>query len=105
MNKILNVSLGLLASSEFNSVGQMLADFLNSWWGPLLIVIGACGGILAVIAGVRYWMAHASGDENKVKAAKQFIISIVIGIVVIFVLAALIPVLVAAFSSWFDTQG
>ncbi|MDE5722004.1 MAG: hypothetical protein K2I30_04595 [Clostridia bacterium] len=98
-------NMALLASSEFNSVGQLLADFLNSWWGPLLIVIGACGGILGVIAGFKWWFAHASGDENKVKSAKQFAIGVIIGFVIIFVLAALIPVLVAAFSSWFDSQG
>lgn len=95
----------ILAASDFEQIGTLLKNFLNAWWGPLLTALAACGGILGVVAGVKYWLAHASGDENKIKGAKNFIIGIVIGVAVIFVLAAGIPILVAAFTSWFDAQG
>ena len=92
--------LAASTSSELNSIGEVLKSFLNAWWGPLLIVIGACGGILGVIAGVRLWMAGASGDEAKLKSAKMFLIYIIVGFAVVFVLATLVPVIIAAFSDW-----
>lgn len=92
--------LAASTSSELNGIGEVLKSFLNAWWGPLLIVIGACGGILGVVAGVRIWLASASGDEGKLKSAKLFLIYIIIGFAVVFVLATLVPVIIAAFSDW-----
>ncbi len=92
--------LAASTSSELNKIGEVLKSFLNAWWGPLLIVIGACGGILGVVAGVRIWLASASGDENKLKSSKMFLIYIIIGFAVVFILATIVPVIIAAFSDW-----
>lgn len=101
---ILNTSI-LASSSEFNEIGNILKSFINEWWGPLLIVIGASGIILGAFAGFKFWFASGSGDENKLKAAKQFLIGILIGFVIIFVLAVLTPVIIAAFQSWAESNG
>lgn len=105
LGTLMSFNTSILASSEFNEIGNILKSFINEWWGPLLIVISASGVVLGAFAGFRYWFASASGDENKLKAAKQFLIGIIIGFVIIFVLAVLTPVIVAAFQSWAESNG
>lgn len=96
--------LSLLAASNFDSVGDLLESFLNEWWGPLLGVVSAAAGVLAIAAGIKYIMARANGDEQKVKQARNFVIGILIGIAIMFLLAAGIPVIIAAFQSWYGEQ-
>ena len=90
----------LLRRRNLTKLARFLNRSSNAWWGPLLIVIGACGGILGVVAGVRIWLASASGDENKLKSSKMFLIYIIIGFAVVFILATIVPVIIAAFSDW-----
>lgn len=59
-----------------------------------------CGGA----AGLKYILASKSGDEQKLKQAKEFAKGIFIGIIIIFLIAALVPVIVASFQSWFDND-
>lgn len=93
-----------LLAGSFDQVGSILKSFLSEWWTPLLIVLGAAAGILAVAAGIKYILAAQSGDEQKLKQAKNFIIGIFIGICVVFLVATLVPVIIAGFQSWYDTQ-
>lgn len=98
------IKISNLLAGNFDSIGKLLESFMNEWWGPLLIVLGASAGILAIAAGIKYILAAHSGDEQKLKQAKTFIVSIVIGIVVVFVLAAGVPVAIAAFKTWFEND-
>ena len=93
-----------LLAGNFDNVGKILESFLNQWWGPLLGVLTAAAGVLAVSAGIKYVLASQSGDEQKLKQAKNYIIGIIVGIVVVFVIAAVLPVIIASFQSWFDND-
>ncbi len=96
--------LANLLAGNFDSVGKILESFLNQWWGPLLGVLGAAAAVIAIAAGVKYILASQSGDEQKLKQAKNFIIGIFIGIIVVFLIAALVPIIIASFQSWYDND-
>ena len=93
-----------LLAGNFDNVGKILESFLNQWWGPLLGVLAAAAAILGVAAGLKYILASQSGDEQKLKQAKNFAVSIFVGIIIVFLVAALVPVIVASFQSWFDND-
>lgn len=94
----------IISASNFDNIGKLLESFLDQWWSPLLIALAAASGILGAVAGIKYILAAQSGDEQKLKQAKTFLISIVIGIVVVFLLAGGIPVIIASFQTWFDND-
>ncbi len=96
-------SINLLAGN-FDNVGKILESFLNQWWAPLLGVIAAAAAIFGVAAGIKYILAAQSGDEQKLKQAKNFAIGIFVGIIIVFLVAAVVPVIVASFQSWFDND-
>lgn len=93
-----------LLAGNFDNVGKILESFLNQWWGPLLGVLAAAAAILGVDAGLKYILASQSGDEQKLKQAKNFAVGIFVGIIIVFLVAALVPVIVASFQSWFDND-
>ncbi len=101
MNQTLIINL---LAGNFDNVGKILESFLGQWWGPLLGVIAAAAAILGIAAGLKYILASQSGDEQKLKQAKNFAIGIFVGIIIVFLIAALVPVIVASFQSWFDND-
>ena len=96
--------LANLLAGNFDNVGKLLESFLNQWWGPLIGVVAAAAAIIGITVGVKYILASQSGDEQKIKQAKNAIIGVIVGIVVIFIITALVPVIVAAFQSWYDND-
>lgn len=93
-----------LLAGNFDNVGKILESFLNQWWLPLIGVVSAGGAIIGLTVGVKYILAAQSGDEQKIKQAKNSAIGVFIGIVLIFLITALIPVAVACFKSWYDND-
>lgn len=93
-----------LLAGNFDNVGKICESFLNQWWGPLLLILGGVSVILAFAAGIKFMLANNSGDEQKIKQAKEFIKSIIIGIVIVFALAGLIPVIISCFQSWYNND-
>lgn len=96
--------LSNLLAGNFDNVGKLLESFLNQWWGPLIGVVAAAAAIIGITVGVKYILASQSGDEQKIKQAKNAIIGVIVGIIVIFIITALVPVIVAAFQSWYDND-
>lgn len=93
-----------LLAGNFENVGKILESFLGQWWGPLIGVLVAAAGIIGVSTGVKWMLAHQSGDEQKIKQAKNAFIGVIVGIIIVFILAGLIPVIVASFQSWYDND-
>lgn len=96
--------LTTLLAGNFDNVGKILESFLNQWWGPLIGVIAAAAAIIGVTVGVKYILASQSGDEQKIKQAKNSAIGVFIGIILVFLITAIIPVIVACFQSWFEND-
>lgn len=92
-----------LLAGNFDRVGQILVSFLKQWWGPSLVVAAASAGILAISAAVKYVLASKSGDEQKLNQAKGYVKGIIIGLVILFLVAGLVPVIISCFESWYST--
>lgn len=93
-----------LLAGNFDNVGKILESFLNQWWGPLMGVLAAAAGIIGVATGVKWILAAQSGDEQKIKQAKNAFIGVLIGIAIVFILAGIIPIIVASFQSWYEND-
>lgn len=65
------------------SVSDQVNQILNAWVGPLFIMIGACGGIWAVVMGVQY--ARCENDAKRAEL-KSRMVNCIIGVVIILVL-------------------
>ncbi|MBE5736550.1 MAG: hypothetical protein E7356_04300 [Clostridiales bacterium] len=65
------------------SVSDQVNKILNNWVGPLFIMIGACGGIWAVVMGVQY--ARCENDAKRAEL-KSRMVNCIIGVVIILVL-------------------
>ena len=103
MNQLL---FGLLAveSKDAKDLGRILEDFLGIWWGPLIGAVAAASGIIALVIGLRFMLAHNSGDEQKIKQAKQAFLGTLIGIGIMFVLVVLVPVLIGVLQTWQESE-
>jgi len=93
-----------LLAGNFDNVGKILESFLAQWWAPLLGVLAAAAGIIGIATGIKWMLAHQSGDEQKIKQAKNAFVGVLIGIAIVFILAGLIPVIVAGFQSWYEND-
>ena len=98
----MNLISSLLADG--NDLANVLKSFLNLWWGPALIVLAASGRFLGLFAGLKYLYAVKTGDEQKIKSAKNFVVGIIVSVVIIIVLAVVIPILVAWLGDWAGEQ-
>lgn len=98
----MNIIKSLL--TDGNDLANVLKSFLGLWWGPALIVLGAASAVIALAAGLKYIYAVKTGDEQKIKAAKNFVVGIIVGIIIIVVLAVAIPILVAWLGDWAGEQ-
>lgn len=92
----------LAADATFTTVANLVKDFLDAWWGPIMIALGACSGILGLFVGIRLISAYASAEESKIKNAKTMTFGVLLGIAVTFLLAVGAQVLVGALTNWSD---
>lgn len=85
-------------TNDFNEFGNLVKSLYTAF-GPMLlgIVIGA-SLLLGLWLGLMF--IFAGGDEQKVKKAKSSVKYFIIGIVTIFVVAAGLPLIIAAFQNW-----
>ncbi|MCL2061503.1 MAG: hypothetical protein FWH03_02650 [Firmicutes bacterium] len=83
---------------DFNNITDMINELYRQLWGPLLGVFLGAAGLLGLWIGLKF--VFAGGDEQKVKKAKEQVKYFVIGIVAIFVITAILPLVIAAFMNW-----
>lgn len=99
MNSLFS-SLLAIESKDPKDLGVTLENFLGLWWGPLIGAVGAAGSVLAILIGLKWWLASTSGDEQKIKQAKNAFIGVIIGVLVMFLLVVIIPVLIGVLQTW-----
>lgn len=87
-----------LLDINFTEFQNLLNDLFSDMWAPLVGIVASVAVLWGIFVGLKFW--KAAGDENKLKEAKSSLISFIIGIVIIFVIAAALPALVAAFQAW-----
>lgn len=86
------------ASITWTDVQNAMKSFFDSIFTPLIIILTSVVGIWGVFVGFKFW--QASGDENKVKEAKRALVNLIIGTVVIFLVAVVMPLVIRALSDW-----
>ncbi len=77
---------------------DLIRELYQMMWGPLLGVFVGAAALWGAWVGSRF--LFAGGDEQKLKKAKEHLKSFIIGIVIVFVVAAGLPLIVAAFQEW-----
>lgn len=88
----------MVSSGDWSDFQTKLTDLFNSMWVPTIAVLAAACTILGVWIGLKWW--RAGGDEQKRKEAKTATVGVVIGVVVMFAVAALLPIFISVFQTW-----
>ncbi|MDR3319188.1 MAG: hypothetical protein LBS99_07085 [Clostridiales bacterium] len=100
MKLLANTLLGaiLAANETFTDFGNLIQSLYEEWRIPIIAVVSGAALLLGVWLGLKFLLA--GGDEQKIKKAKESIKYFVIGIAVIFVVTAGMPVMIGAFQTW-----
>ncbi|MCI9503830.1 MAG: hypothetical protein HFE26_00355 [Clostridia bacterium] len=88
----------LISNGDWSDFQTKLTDLFNSMWVPMVAILAAACTILGIWIGLKWW--RAGGDEQKRKEAKTATVSVVIGVVIMFAIAALLPILITVFQGW-----
>ncbi|MCM1360129.1 MAG: hypothetical protein NC132_06555 [Corallococcus sp.] len=86
------------ASVTWTDVQNAMKSFFDSIFTPLIIIMSSVVVIWGVFVGFKFW--QASGDENKLKEAKKALVNLIIGTVVMFLVAVVMPLVIQALSDW-----
>lgn len=83
--------------NNLSNFGAQLKSLLDTIW-PWLLGIGlACIALWGMYIGVRMIKAHKAEEKQE---AKALIKQLIIGILVIFVIAAGLPMIISGIASW-----
>lgn len=86
------------ATVTWTDVQNAMKSFFDSIFTPLMVIMGSVVVLWGVFVGFKFW--QASGDENKLKEAKKALINLIIGTVVMFLVAVVMPLVIDALSDW-----
>ncbi len=84
-------------SKSLYDVVAPIVDLLNSFLGPVLLIVGAVGTLYCVLLGVKYARAEEPQDREKAKAHLK---SAIIGFILIFVLIVALNLLTDYLVEW-----
>ena len=79
---------------------QPIADLIQEFLAPMLLIVGAVGTLYCVLLGVKYARAEEPQDREKAKAHLK---GAIIGFVLIFVLIVLLRFLLPYLTNWAET--
>jgi hypothetical protein len=65
---------------------------------PLIAILTGGALLLGIWVGAMYILS--GGDEQKIKKAKQTLKYIIIGVVIVFAVAGLLPIIIALLQDW-----
>jgi hypothetical protein len=98
MYQLLASFLPLLAAETFQGFGEIVTNLYNRLMVPMIGVFIGAAFLLGVWLGLKFLLA--GGDEQKIKKAKESVKYFIMGIAVIFIVTAGLPVIVGAFQTW-----
>ena len=91
------VAFAAQQGANLDSVVNPVIGLINSLINPLLLLVGAGGGVYAIILGFKYATAEEPQEREK---RKQSIKSFLIGYVLIFVLMVVLKLGMPALQTW-----
>lgn len=108
MQKLLSSFMYLLSAAadtgdlDLNPIQDAINTLFTKFWG-VMVGVGATVAVLYA-AWIGFKFFRAGGDENKNKKAKDALIQLVVGIVVIAAGAVLIPLLFTSLIAWVQSM-
>lgn len=87
--------------ADLTNVVNPVVGLLNSFINPLLLLVGAGGGVYAIILGVKYATAEEPQEREK---RKQAIKTFLIGYVLIFVLMVVLKLSMTPLKNWMNNS-
>lgn len=94
----------LATTADYSSFGNVIVGFLNGWWVTGIAIIGGLATVIAIVIGIKFWLAGVNGDEAALKKAKMTLVYYVIGLAAMFIIACGTPYLISAMSSWYENN-
>lgn len=79
-------------------LADRIGELYNLMTVPLLICLGSASLLIGIWVGSKFLLS--GGDEQKIKKAKDTLKHIIVGTIIIFVIAALLPMVIALLDSW-----
>ncbi len=91
------VAFAAQQGADLTTVVNPVVGLINSLINPLLLLVGAGGGVYAIILGFKYATAEEPQEREK---RKQAIKTFLIGYVLIFVLMVVLKLATPALETW-----
>lgn len=98
LTKVVSMFAYFAPAGDMNDFSEKLRELMNDLWGPLLAITSGAAALIGIWIGWRFWAS--AGDEAKRKDVKTHVKYFVIGLIAIFVIAALVPLVIAALQTW-----
>lgn len=96
-----NISGNILAffdGTDFGEIESALDSLLKGAFNTLIWIATALTALWGIYLGLKYWFS--AGDGEKRKKAKDSVVSFFVGIVIIFGVVVIAPLLIAALKDW-----
>ena len=92
-----NVLLAASLNENLQEIINKLSELMDSFWIYIVMALAAVVVIWGAYVGIRIAVAHR--NEEKINA-RDMVINLIIGIVIIFVVAMGAPLLINGLSAW-----
>ena len=79
-------------------LAERIGELYNLMTVPLLICLSSAALLIGIWIGSKFLLS--GGDEQKIKKAKETLKHVIIGTIVIFAVAALLPMIIAILDNW-----
>jgi uncharacterized membrane protein SpoIIM required for sporulation len=89
-----------LAATAWEDFAKKVTNLFTQLRVPIIAILASAAFIVGVWIGLQFLLA--GGDEQKLKKAKTSAKYLVIGLIAIFLIAALVPVIISAMQQWME---
>ena len=91
---------GICFAVDFNEALKPVAEGIESFLLPVIVIVGAAGSIFCISLGVKYAKAEEPQDREK---AKSHLKSAIIGFFIIFILIVGLKLMLPSMIEWMDS--